>query len=474
MFARSFPDYNPQSYALFKYKAAAQGCGRFTEEEIAQVELSLQDSNKPPYAFERGEHLDKVEELGLLSNQQCIDQFEEHILNTLKKDVILAYIRYGKNCGDMMVEEGLMDRDLGQKDYDDEMKDFVNQYLAGDMCKEGCTNSDLAQQVDVDNFLKTLAFYASTLNMDSVISWLNNFYLAQTGDGKWKLVAYDLNAPINVVCNTVRKICDERFVHWSIARPTCESLEENPVVGPLLSDPELHQKYLEYVNVFVGTIYNNASLIQEVEDHLKEIDPCVRKDFWAFYGAFYDDELSPDTVWNSGFGRIGYAPPLLPLMKARGESLQEQLAAIADGTYPRGPHVGSLGDNEPWEACADWRLSEPNRSACEQECRYEGCHMPGWAIESFCDEGFGSCYHGEADARCAGIPDHERYVGMENTTDGRETWCQFAKGVPVRTADCPVVGAFSGEESSSSAVKSRLAVTTRIFMLSSLVGYLLA
>ena len=75
--------------------------------------------------------------------------------------------------------------------------------------------------------MKTFAFYSVALALDSPISNVNNFYLAVTGideaagtpKGGWKLIAYDLNAGQSVLCN--EKICNDRLVHWSVARPTC-------------------------------------------------------------------------------------------------------------------------------------------------------------------------------------------------------------------------------------------------------------
>ena len=185
--------------------------------------------------------------------------------------------------------------------------------------------------------------------------------------------------------------------------------------------------------------------IDEIEAHAAAIEPYVRVDFWSLFGAFFGKELSPDAAdWRNEDDRF----PLLATMQARAEDLKEQFAAIDQGSFPRGPHIGVGGDNEAWEPCADWRAAEANRSKCEQGCMYDGCHRPDYTVESFCNEETGLCLHGDYDEQCAGIFDEERYPGMKDTEDGRQTFCLFAKGVPVKAAECPAPGAAMGSLSS--------------------------
>lgn len=40
------------------------------------------------------------------------------------------------------------------------------------------------QEVDLESYLKTTAFYAATMSQDSPLGSLNNYYMAQTGDGQ--------------------------------------------------------------------------------------------------------------------------------------------------------------------------------------------------------------------------------------------------------------------------------------------------
>ena len=471
VFARNFPDYNPDSFALYKVKSLAKGCGEYSAEEISYAQTRINDYSTPPYSFERGEHKTPVEVHNFWDFDICRKQFVEHWYENIQPDVVLAYVRHDMDCSEMLMAEGIVDRDLGTKEYEKSMKKFIQDHLGDNHCDPGCSNSNLADEVDQENFLKMFAFYAVTLSLDSPISFGNNYYLAQSGaeayggKGGWKLVPYDLNAREAVSCNN--EVCNARLVHWSIARPTCDALENNQLVGPLLSNPDLHAQYLSYAREFVETIYGNETFWGEIQDHIVSSGDAQKDDFWSAFNAFYPLEVSPTAApWNSG------QYPFLPVIKARTEDLRAQFKAMDDETLARAPHIGTEGNNEAWETCADWRLDEPNTTKCEMDCQYEGCHIPGWTVASFCDEGTGVCYHGDMDALCLGIIDGERYLGMEDTVGGQPTFCRRAKGFPVKTSECPAVG----EEATGKVLESRAAkpdyvllVTTLFVLVSSFV-----
>lgn len=456
VFHRSFPDFDPERYALYKIKSFAIDCGSYTEAEIATAEARLGEMNTPPYAFERGEHKPQVPALSIFEIDQCIADYDENLWTRDYYDVILAWLRNNRSCSDMLLETGLIERDLGKNDFKEQMEEFIRVDFSDEqVCDVGCTNSNLKNQVDVENWLKAFAFYAVTMNSDTPLINGNNYYLAQSGSeanggvGGWKIVPYDFNLAEVVYCHD--EICNDRLVHWSIARPTCTSLEANNVAGPLLADEQLHGQYLEYVREFVETIYGNESFVEELKEHAAEQDAYVRADFWSLYGAFYDLELAPDTVdWKDEVPRF----PLLPTMAARTEDVRAQLAAIDAGTFPRGPFVGVNGDNEPWEPCADWRLSEPNTTACPEGCDYVGCNMPGWTVPSYCDEQTGKCMHADYDEQCRGVYDGYFYAGMQDAEDGRKAFCRFSTGVPTRAMECPAVGAVKLQDAESGASRA--------------------
>jgi CotH kinase protein len=77
VFARSFPDYNPFNYALYKRKIESIGCGQYDPDVLADAETRLDDPSKPPYHFEPGSHRDPIPIYGLVGLPFCIGAFQE-------------------------------------------------------------------------------------------------------------------------------------------------------------------------------------------------------------------------------------------------------------------------------------------------------------------------------------------------------------------------------------------------------------
>jgi CotH kinase protein len=75
VFARSFPEYNPFNYSLYKKKIEAVGCGQYDPDLLADAASRLEDPSKPPYSFERGTHRDAVPVYGKLRLPRCLIEF---------------------------------------------------------------------------------------------------------------------------------------------------------------------------------------------------------------------------------------------------------------------------------------------------------------------------------------------------------------------------------------------------------------
>lgn len=351
VFARSFPNYNVENFALYKVKSPSIGCGAFSEATLAAAQAQVDDDSKPPYLFQRGEHITPIPVL--LDNNACLGSIFAFI-DSVEVDVATAWLRAGANrCGPMLVDEGIIDRDLGTSNWDEIMEDFIDDHLAASVCDEGCANSNLAEEVDVENFLKNFAMYAVMTNTDSPLGNGNNYYLANAGDGTgWKIVPWDHNARGDPVCNF--PVCDSKIIYWSITRPTCRSLESNQLVGPLLSNPVYFEQYLGYVREFVDTIVTNSSFIEELSNHAAAIQADQATDRFSFNGMFYGEELSEDaSVWNSPSGVI----PLLPTLKARAAEIRAQLESLEANT------ITEADNADPSDTCLDWREQQTN-DAC--------------------------------------------------------------------------------------------------------------
>jgi hypothetical protein len=85
--------------------------------------------------------------------------------------------------------------------------------------------------------------------MDAPMGNGNNWFIANPNDGTgWKIVQYDHNNALESggfgLCSDS---CAETGITWAITRPTCRAIHTNQLVGPLLSDPDLHARFLEIV-----------------------------------------------------------------------------------------------------------------------------------------------------------------------------------------------------------------------------------
>ena len=117
VFARSFPSYDKDDFALFKIKTHTAGCG-FPEAGYTTAAFE-KATEVPPYTFERGNHRDKIgakEEL-----MECVMQFFAN-MGKEKVGVLSAYKAYGGDCAEMLVEEGIIDLDLGSNNWKAAMK----------------------------------------------------------------------------------------------------------------------------------------------------------------------------------------------------------------------------------------------------------------------------------------------------------------------------------------------------------------
>ena len=385
----SLPPFAP-GHALYKIKASSLECGNYAEERVinAQPPIYSAPTNAALYAFKRGEHRQEINVHGDFTDADTNRTFNLYLHGALSKcatelwaykdreerDAIAAWLDSGKDCGEMVVENGLVDRDFGGSDAtsnsnDGRMKAFWNTYLA-DTAANGCGgecdsdddagNNIYAQfrstpKVNVDDLLKNFAVYAVTVGNDSPIGNGNNYFLASPGgdteaERAYRMVQYDHNSVAlgNIIDYLCAPGCSGRAIYWSIARPTCKALSDNPLVGPLLSGPgnaDNMQKYLEFVKDFNDNVYTNVELIAEMENHASAIASAVSADP-ANVGrpdAYFDAEKTASAgTWQS-FN-------LLAFMKARGEEVKKQLEALEAGTFPRGD--GSVPASE---SCQDWR-----------------------------------------------------------------------------------------------------------------------
>jgi hypothetical protein len=421
-------------HALYKIKTISSRCGSYSDDQVtsASPPKYTAPTNPDEYAFVRGTHRDPVP---VLNNEgMCVQSFFT-MMERETRDVVAAWLAHEKDCGKMLVEEGLVDRDLGSGTSNDaRMKTFINSFLADDAalgcrnagrtcdaskcrssdgkegydcwagngdpfscadalessktgetvqvnrqiwerytcCEKktadqevGCATSTLADYVDVDDFLKNLAVMAVTVHHDSPLgNNYNNWFLATTPDlnnnCKYRMVQYDHNnvaeaAVLGLLCDgscaATPKGQQEQLpkaVYWNVVRPTCGPLDTHALAGPLLSGngsaaTANMAKYLQFVKDFNEQVYTNAEFISEMETQAAAIESAVALDAYGSSGEDYAREKTASAGYAGNFN-------LLAFMKARGEEVRKQLAAIDAGNFSQLEHQVPAT-----EKCADWR-----------------------------------------------------------------------------------------------------------------------
>jgi len=354
-----------------------------------------------PYAYERGDHRDGV--AVHKEESECWGDFFKKI-GEEQYSAARAFFDSGytsaNDCGDFLLSHDIVDRDLGKKEWDATMKDFINTHLGfnGQCENNQCSDKrDIRDQVDVDNWLKNFAVYAVVVGQDSPMGNGNNYFLATAGDStldspKWKMVQYDHNNGPEVANSVCDNSCMAKGLDgWSIVRPTCKGLAENPLVGPLLLDSELHARYLLFVREFVETVYADHSFLSEVREHHQAIQ-IVAND-------------SPDV---GTYGPIGGSEQF-NWMESRARKVLDQLDLWDNGTFPEFASINSTeacvsmnteyfpdkctspDGNGGHDCCASWDWGEPKTCAFGYKVK---------ELEEYC---WYTCVEGSATGMIVGI-----------------------------------------------------------------------
>ena len=268
-----------------------------------------------------------------------------------------------------MVNLGRVDRDFGPKSTEDAMIEFLDQYFYN-------TEVDLASAVDVDDWLKNLAFMAVLLHYDSPLGIINNWYLATTngGDGDWKIVQYDHNNMMGKdLVSLCAPQCAPRAAYWPIMQPTCGPIEKHQLFGRILNTDENMEKYLGYVSEFVDVLTAEDGALSNLYDYGNMIKEYIIDDPLSTLTLeeYEDLELGDDIENYNIEGTLHFLKPT----RFRVQQVKEQLDAIQAGTLPLN------GEYDPNAVCPDWRNSgtdiPKSGSTYSEDCMLPDCALAG-------------------------------------------------------------------------------------------------
>ena len=218
---RSFGVFDPDETALYKIKTQVAEC------PIKDPAVIASKSEEPPnpYYFERGDHRAAVPSYpDDLSVEEILGVCIAYMFGEFAKegqDLNQGILHYGNSCGEALVSLGRIDRDYGPKSTEEAMINFANLVLYNPSL------SDIKPFIDSDQWIKNFAAYAVTLNHDSVIGIVNNWYLGTVDNGNsWRIVQYDHNNIASVGGSTLcGPECSSRMIYHPILRPSCKAVE---------------------------------------------------------------------------------------------------------------------------------------------------------------------------------------------------------------------------------------------------------
>ena len=314
-------------------------------------------SSGGPYQFERGDHREKISPKYNNEGQCWWDFFDR--MGKERLSVVQAFYdeehTTADDCGAFLLSQGLIDRDLGTNEWDSAMEEFINSHLSvkGACQNTQCSNKrQISDLIDVDNWLKNFAVYATIVEQDSPMGNGNNYFLAaHAGDGgtlntpKWKMISYDHNNDVSAASTLCDAQCGNKDLkEWSVIRPTCKHLSENPLVGPLLLDENLHERYLVFVKKFVEETFSNSTFLEHMQLHSSQIEAIANESPDSeVYG-----NIDKNNIWN--------------WIYTRGEKILSQLARWHEkgdsSAFPIDSSVPCVTTDE--EFCSSTLCTSPN------------------------------------------------------------------------------------------------------------------
>ena len=314
-------------------------------------------SSGGPYQFERGDHREKISPKYNNEGQCWWDFFDR--MGKERLSVVQAFYdeehTTADDCGAFLLSQGLIDRDLGTNEWDSAMEEFINSHLSvkGACQNTQCSNKrQISDLIDVDNWLKNFAVYATIVEQDSPMGNGNNYFLAaHAGDGgtlntpKWKMISYDHNNDVSAASTLCDAQCGNKDLkEWSVIRPTCKHLSENPLVGPLLLDENLHERYLVFVKKFVEETFSNSTFLEHMQLHSSQIEAIANESPDSeVYG-----NIDKTNIWN--------------WISTRGEKILSQLARWHEkgdsSAFPIDSSVPCVTTDE--EFCSSTLCTSPN------------------------------------------------------------------------------------------------------------------
>ncbi len=246
---------------------------------------------------------------------------------------------------------------------------------------------DIKGSINADQWIKNFASYAVTVNNDSVMNIVNNWYLATTSGGvdDWRIVQYDHNNILSrmLAGGICTAACGPRMIYWPILRPTCRAVEDHIILGRVLNDEHSVQTYITYVEEFVGVL--ESGLLDSLRSYGHDLKDFIIEDPLSSRSMEEYEQIELGTDFDDYNME---SSPFLKTLDARIIQVKAQLEAIKNHTLPRD---GIYDDDE---LCPDWRDTDGGDynagSAIADGCPYSDCEKVATCYDNSnraCDNG---------------------------------------------------------------------------------------
>ncbi|WP_461205365.1 CotH kinase family protein, partial [Clostridium sp. DL1XJH146] len=249
---------------------------------------------------------------------------------------------YGDDSGELYKPDSGIGADLAYISDDgmgytgmfpENMDEYDNEKLV-ELIKAIEDGSDLDSILNVDSFLKYLAFSTMTVHQDSYQGAMFHNYYLYNNDGIFEWISWDLNMILNGFPGS--GFTDEEAIEFLIDEPVKGEMSSYPLVEAIFENEEYVAKYHEYlqeisegyleednINEKVLTVYNM------IKDYV-EIDPSSFYTYDEFEKALFEDE--------------GTNISLLNFVQLRIENVTQQLAGEIQSTNDGQGNSGSSGN----------------------------------------------------------------------------------------------------------------------------------
>ncbi|MFA5971505.1 MAG: CotH kinase family protein [Lentimicrobiaceae bacterium] len=207
--------------------------------------------------------------------------------------------------------------DLQTNETADDYTDLVNLITILDQPANEAFAVQIAQILNVDNFLKAFALDVATGNWDDYMYNKNNYFLYHRADiDKFEFISYDTDNTFGVDWigrDWATRNCLDWITHS----------EPRPLAQKILSVPEFEIKYQRYLDTIVREIINSALIFPHIDSLKNLITDAAAADTYRKldYGYTLSDFLDGFTETVDGHTPYG----IKPFLTTRSATIMQQL-----------------------------------------------------------------------------------------------------------------------------------------------------